>query len=68
MKRTQSKRTLRELFEAWWKSKNPRDEYNREIWLKRDDIWERGGYAQPTTNWSWRDFRAGYRAAKRRRG
>ena len=52
-------RTLHRLFKAYWTLGHPTESYDPKLWLKRDDIWRKGGYRQPVVHWAWESFAAG---------
>lgn len=56
-----SEDVLRAAFEEHYRRENEsmKPEEQMETWLKRDDIWAEGGYAQPTTHFDWMYFKAG---------
>jgi hypothetical protein len=54
-----ARRTQHRLFAGYWTLGHPADDYDPKIWLKRDDIWRKGGYRQPVVHWAFESFTAG---------
>ena len=63
------RKTVRDEFEEYWLL-NIYQPYLRRRglpasrWLERDDIWGKGGYAQPSVHNEWVAFKAGRRSKR----
>lgn len=60
-------KSARQIFEDMWRKNHRRsfERTNPPNWFERDDIWGRGGYAQPAVHYDWLYFKAGFMAARR---